>query len=618
MAKIKKRSMDSVKRAPVRKRSYEAPSITRRKKKVPKEYQTFKKAPKGKGSCLWFLFLLFAATVAGFWYFSKQSTEQIDNSIKLAIDGPNKIISGDQTTYKVTYQNIDTVTMQKLELSVRWPNGFYFNEASIEPIDQNATTWLLDDLSPGKKVELEIIGQLVGQKDEDLTSAFTLSYQPENFHSDFKVKDSIDTKISDSKIEMSVEAIEKTLVAADQEIKINFKNLTDDSLEDLYIDILYPDDFTIVQRTDDLPLGLLDVEVDEDIINPGPDFLPDGNYFKLTLDGEETKTMLINGVFGVDSKMDQLLVVEVGNMVDDNFRRLSRVEKNIIVINPKFDMEFQINGEPSLQALTWGDELRYQLEITNNSKGDVADVIISAVIDGQVLDWDSLDTIANYRDNKITWTKNEDESLVNWPAGESRIFTWQLDVVNDPLPDRMVENIIEINIEGLEGWQQVSSPLMLTIGESLSFNNGIYWDLGGRRVGSGLLPPQVNEETEYLVIWSLPEATGLFDNVNVSSNLPPQVDFISAMDIQGGYLDFDLEDRSLTWTMEDFSDMILPLTASFIVRLTPEEENVGQTMTILNATTVDASGIEEVTVRSKAIKTSDVISDSSDPIGIIE
>jgi hypothetical protein len=159
---------------------------------------------------------------------------------------------------------------------------------------------------------------------------------------------------------------------------------------------------------------------------------------------------------------------------------------------------------------------------------------------------------------------------------------------------------------------------MLTIGESLSFNNGVYWDLGGRRVGSGLLPPQVDEETEYLVIWSLPEATGLFDNVSVSSNLPPQVDFISEMDIQGGDLEFDLEDRSLTWTMEGFSDMILPLTASFIVRLTPEEENIGQAMTILNTTTVDASGIEDVTVRSKAIKTSDVISDSSEPIGIVE
>ena len=348
-------------------------------------------------------------------------------------------------------------------------------------------------------------------------------------------------------------------------------------------------------------------------------FIKEGDYFKLTLEAEELKTMLINGVFTIDSKTEQLLVVEVGNMVDENFRRLSRIEKNITVINPKFDMDFQINGQAGLQALSWGDELRYQLEITNSSEGDVSDVIISAVIDGQVLDWESLDTIGNYtNNNKITWTKEEDESLTNWLAGESRTFTWQLDVVGEPQADRMIENIIEINIEGLEDWQQVSSPLMLTIGESLSFNNGVYWDLGGRRVGSGLLPPQVDEETEYLVIWSLPEATGLFDNVSVSSNLPPQVDFISEMDIQGGDLEFDLEYRSLTWTMEGFSDMILPLTASFIVRLTPGEENVGQAMTILNTTTVDASGIEDVTVRSKAIKTSDVMSDSSDPIGIVE
>ena len=616
MAKIKKRSLDSVKRAPVRKRSYEAPAISRRRKSVPKEYQTFKKAPKGKGSCLWFLFLLFAATSAGFWYFSKQSTEQIDNSVELVIDGPNKIISGDQATYKVTYENVDTVTMQKLELSVRWPNGFYFDEASIEPMDQNATTWLLDDLSPGQKIDLEIKGQLVGQKDEDLTSAFTLSYQPANFHSDFKVKDSIDTKISDSKIELNVEVIEKTLVAMEQAIKINFINLTDASLEDLYIDILYPDDFEIIIKTVEEGEEDEEVVVEEEIAS---DFIKEGDYFKLTLEAEELKTMLINGVFTIDSKTEQLLVVEVGNMVDENFRRLSRIEKNITVINPKFDMDFQINGQAGLQALSWGDELRYQLEITNSSEGDVSDVIISAVIDGQVLDWESLDTIGNYtNNNKITWTKEEDESLTNWLAGESRTFTWQLDVVGEPQADRMIENIIEINIEGLEDWQQVSSPLMLTIGESLSFNNGVYWDLGGRRVGSGLLPPQVDEETEYLVIWSLPEATGLFDNVSVSSNLPPQVDFISEMDIQGGDLEFDLEYRSLTWTMEGFSDMILPLTASFIVRLTPEEENIGQAMTILNTTTVDASGIEDVTVRSKAIKTSDVISDSSEPIGIVE
>jgi uncharacterized repeat protein (TIGR01451 family) len=615
MAKIKKRSMDSVKRAPARKQSYQAPSIGKRKKNVPKEYQSFQKAPKGKGSCLWFLFLLFVATAAGFWYWSKQSTELIDTSIEMTIDGPSEIIAGDRATYKLTYENIDIITMQSLELSVRWPNGFYFDGSSIDPMDQNATTWLLDDLRPGQKASIEIIGQLVGQKDEELSAAFTLSYQPENFHSDFKVKDSINTKISDAKIELDVEAIDKALVVTEQAIKVNFKNLTKESLEDLYVDVLYPDDFEIMQKVDDSN----DEDTEEIVEEPlESKFVQEGDYFKLNLEAEELATMFINGIFTMDSKTDQLLVVEVGNMVDGNFRRLARVERPIIVINPKFDMNFKINEKEGAQSINWGDALRYQLEITNNSEGPVSDVVVSATLDSQALDWESIDTAGKYSDNIISWTKSENEELGEWPAGESRTFTWQVDVVGEPQPERMVENIIEINIEGLDDWQQVSSPLMLTIGESISFNNGIYWDLGGRRVGSGLLPPQVGEETEYLVIWSLPQSTGDFDNVVISASLPPQVDFVSEMDTQEGDLEFDIETRSITWSMEDFTNIILPVTSSFLVKLTPEEDNLGQAMTILNASTVNASGMEEVIVKSKAIKTSDVISDSSDPIGIVE
>ncbi|MFA6307767.1 MAG: hypothetical protein WCS88_00925 [Patescibacteria group bacterium] len=609
--------MDSAKRAPIRKQSYQAPSISNRSNNVPKEYQTFKKAPKGKGSFLWFLFLLFAATVAGFWFWAQQSQETINNSIELVVDGPSEIISGDQATYKVSYKNIDTVALQGLELSVRWPNGFYFDGASIEPIDQNATTWLLEDIAPGQTVDLEITGQLVGQKDENLSAAFTLAYQPVNFHSDFKAKANIDTKISDAKLELSVEALDKTLVASQQEIKVNFKNLTAANLENLYIDILYPDDFEIAPVIDESSAE--DVEVtEEENTELNSDFIIEGDYFKLNLAEEELKTMLINGFFTVDSKTDQLLVVEIGNMVDGNFRRLARIEKPMIVINPKFDMNFQINGQSSPQAVNWGDTLRYQLEVTNNSQGDVVDVGVSALIDSVALDWDSLETIGNYADNKITWTKTENEALGNWPAGETRIFTWQVAVVKEPIADRMVENIIEINIEGLGDWKQVSSPIAITIGESINFNNGVYWDLGGRRVGSGLLPPRVGEATEYLVIWSLPQATGVFDNVSVSTTLPPQVDFISEIDIQDGDLEFDLEDRSLTWNINSFSNIILPTTASFTLRLTPTKEDLGQATNILNTTTVNASGIEDVIVRSKAIKTADVISDSSSPIGIVE
>lgn len=616
MAKIQRKNLDSVKRAPIKKQSYEAPSIAKDKREVPKEYQTFQKAPKSRGSFLWFLFLLFVATVAGFWYFSKQSQETVDDSIRLSVEGPQEIISGDQATYKITYENVDMVSMQQLELAVRWPSGFYFDEASVAAMDQNNTTWLLEDLAPGQKKSLEIKGQLVGQKDEELTASFSLSYQPENFNSDFKAKANVNTKISDAKLELSIETIDKTLVATNQVIRVNFKNLTEENLADLYIDILYPDDFEISQKTEETSDQNTNAVVQEEEF--AVDFVKEGDYFKLNLDAKQNKTMSVNGVFTMDSKAEQLLVAEIGNMVDGNFRRLARVEKNIAVINPKFDMDFQINGQDEEQSINWGDALEYQLKVTNSSQEAITDAVVSATINSLAIDWDSLETIGKYNDNKISWTKDENEELSNWPAGESRTFTWKVNVVRDPQPDRMVENIIEINIGGLEAWQQVSSPLVLTIGESLTFNNGVYWDLGGRRVGSGLLPPQVNESTEYLVIWSLPQATGVFDQVKVSTNLPPQVDFISEMDIQEGNLEFDLAERSLTWNMENFSDIILPVTASFVVRLTPAEENIGQTMTVLNATAVTASGAEEVVVRSKIIKTSDVISNSSSPIGIVE
>lgn len=617
MAKIKRKNLDSVKRAPLRKKSYEAPALAKRHKQVPKEYQTLRRSSRGGGGLLWFLFFIFLATVAGFWYWSKQSTDELsNNSVEMTVEGPREIISGDQATYKISYKNIDIVSMQQMELSVRWPNGFYFDEASINPLDANATTWLLEDLSPGQKVDMEIKGQLVGRKDEELSAIFTLSYQPENFHSDFKAKGSVDTKISDAKLEVNITALDKILVSTKQQININFSNLTEDNLENLYIDILYPDDFTeIINNKDEESDEIYDDENSED---SQTDFVVEGDYLKLNLEGKQTKTLILNGGFNIDSKKDQLLVVEVGNMVDNNFRRLSRVEHAITVINPKFDMDFKINGQNGSQSVNWSDVLRYQLEITNKSEEDISDVVVSAMIDSFALNWDSLDTIGKYSEGKITWTKEENADLATWPAGETRIFTWQVDVVGEPQPDRMVENIIQITIDGLEDWQQVSSPVTLTVGESISFNNGIYWDLGGRRVGSGLLPPQVGEETEYLVIWSLPQATGFFDSVSVRTVLPPQVDFVSEVDIQEGELEFDLAERSLVWDMPEFDNMILPITASFVIRLTPDEESLGQAMTLLNPTTLEADGVEEVVVRSNAIKTSDVVATSNGPIGIVE
>ena len=612
MAKVVKRSLDAARRAPVRKKSYEAPTVRRRRRgEVPKEYRTMEKASKKGGGCLFFLFLIFVVALVGLIYWNKNGTTNVDKSIAVYVDGPNKIISGDQITYTIEYDNLDIVTLENIKLSVRWPNGFYFDEATIDPSDDNATTWYLEDLLSKQSDSLEIKGQLVGQKGDELSAVFTLEYQPANFHSDFSVKEIIDTKISDSKIELSIDSVDKTLVATEQTININFKNISKEDLTDLYLDIIYPEDFILFDEE-------IEDEDESEIEQVQSIFITEGDYMKFSLPAGEEATFVIVGNFPTDSKNDQSLVVEVGNMIDDDFRRLSRVTKDIQVINPKFDIDFSINGEHNNPTVNWGDTLRYQLEITNLSSTDLNDIVITALLDSQVLDWDSLDTIGLVQESNIIWTSEEDETLTDWSAGGSRIFTWQIDVVENPVPERMIENILKINVQGLADWEQVTAPVLVTVGEAVVFNNGIYWDLGGRRVGSGLLPPQVNESTQYLVIWSIPEATGDFESATVETVLPPEVSFLSETDIQEGDLTFDDETRSLIWQIDNLDNLLLPVTASFIIEVIPTIENLGTAMVLFNPITMTAEGTEQVIIRSKMLKTSDVYADSNEPIGIVE
>ncbi len=596
MAKIRKRSIDSIKRAPVRKKSYEAPIVRRKKRPVPKEYQSLKKAKKKRGGFLWFIFLLFLATFAGFIYWNNQGGEVIDKSLELKIDGPDKIVSGDQVIYTINYNNLDKVVLEKMELSVQWPSGFYFDEASIEPFDENATTWILDNLSPNQESELEIKGQLVGQKDDELITEFILNYQPENFTSDFSEEVSIETKITDNILELNIEGIDKTLVDEEREFKVKYINTSDEALTELYLDILNPDDFDIIS---------IEPEKEED-------------YWIIALEPGEEKEIILKGSFSSDSKPNQSLVVEIGNMVNDDFRRLARAEKNILVINPEFDISLETNGEVGNQTLNWSDIIRYQLEITNNSGTDITDVQITALLDGLALDWDSLETVGLYEESKVIWTKEEDDSLAIWKDGDKKTLTWQIKVVDEPIADRMIDNIIKVNIQGLESWEQVETSVLLTVGEGIIFNNGIYWDLGGRTVGSGLLPPQAGEETNYLAVWSLPEATGDFTSMKIESILPPQVSFVEETDVQAGELVFDEETRNLVWNITDFDNTLLPLTSSFIIQLIPTEDDIGSAIVLLNSPTLIAEGTEDIIIRSKSLKTSDVYADSNDPIGIVE
>ena len=105
---------------------------------------------------------------------------------------------------------------------------------------------------------------------------------------------------------------------------------------------------------------------------------------------------------------------------------------------------------------------------------------------------------------------------------------------------------------------------------------------------------------------------------SINTILPPNVYYIEENDVQDGDLIFNEETKELYWSIDNFSEVILPTVSSFFIKLEPIEEYKGESMTLLNTTKVTAYGLEEVIISSKVLKTSDVNSDTNEIIGIIE
>lgn len=572
-------------------------SAKRVRKNVPAEYRVFtRKKKKNHWGLIFFLALLFAASVSGYYYWNQQYPGFQGESAELSVKGTEQAISGDEVSYDLTYKNNDQVTLTKMELSVQWPDGFYFNQATSEPADQGATTWKLPDLTAGQEAKFNIQGQLVGTKDQEQQIIFRLSYQPENFSSDFQVKQVVTTKITDTKLDLVVTSSDKVLAGQDIEIKAVFKNITKETLFDLQADLTLPPDMEVTSLEPELIEGSWKGD------------LPSGEEIAITAKGK---------IFN-DATGNQDWIVEIGQIKDDQVRRLMKSVKKMTLVNPNFSIDLKINGRNKDFQSDWGETLNYELSLTNNSGSDLSDVRASVLMDSSILDLGSWQGNGRLEDNKVIFDKTSNDVLANMPAGQQQTFQWSVAITKAEQQGKVsVDNVAQVTLEGLSGWQQTSPLILVSVGEGLSFRQGAYYNLGGQQVGSGQLPPEVGQKTKYLIVWSLDNGNNDFASVNVSAVLPPNVEFSSEGNIDEGSLTYDETARRVSWQLDDFSSLLLPLQATFEIQLTPTKDDLGQVVTLVNQSSVVASGTSEFRTTAGNLRSSQVVSTKSGDVGTV-
>lgn len=533
------------------------------------------------------LFIILMAVIASFWVFNSDRNRSKGESIQLEIKALDKIASGDEITYEISYLNQDRVNLREIELTAQYPQGFYFISASKTPENEFNNVWNLGNLSSGMGGKLEIKGQLLGEVNTTKTLTITATYKPANFNYEFQEVASKSITISSSIIDLVIKSPLRVIRDKEFEYQIQYKNTSDFSLENLKIKIKYPEDFVYQDS------------------NPNPTEAQ--NIWLIDKLAEKAEGEIkIQGVFQGEAGELKEIKVQVG-LVESGIFKL-QVEKSVIilVVKPDFDLSLEINDSSQDGAIQPGGTLNYHLQYQNTGDIEMRDLVLTAELQSETLDFDSLqdENKGTVVDNKIIWDKNNIPNLALIKPQEGGELSFKIKIKSNlVLPDERTKDFQVVSlfkiksspIEELGGeFEAESNRIVTQVRTQVGLNvEGRYYSDEFLQLGSGPLPPVVGETTTYKIFWYLSNSTSDIKEVEVVTTLPSNVLWTGKSSVTAGSgLKFESETRKVIWDINmvpaGTGQLFPSLEASFEVSITPIKSDLGKILILTSQTVLEA------------------------------
>jgi hypothetical protein len=93
--------------------------------------------------------------------------------------------------------------------------------------------------------------------------------------------------------------------------------------------------------------------------------------------------------------------------------------------------------------------------------------------------------------------------------------------------------------------------------------------------------------------------------------------YFLAWDVGDGSLKYDPDARRVTWSLPDFSSILLPSQASFEIQLKPTSADAGQVVNLVNPVSIQANGKDSFNSSSSVLRSSQVISGKTGDVGTV-
>ena len=479
---------------------------------------------------------------AGFFFFQPQSRFN-ESDVILSISGEEKVTFGQEVTYRIRYRNAQNIPLSKVNLQVRYPEGFVFEEASKTPDTDKNDEWTLGALNQQDSGYIDVKGKMYGSVGDQQSFRMFLNYVPSNFNSEFQKVTNLNIEIIDSEIVMGVSGPTEISIGAEAEFTIEIKK---------------PEE--IINN------AILLIEPAAGFNKISSESKNDDNQnYQWSLDLSKDQTIKIKGTFNPGGGEEEaILHFKLAGWKDEKREGdpliLKDQELKIKLIKNDISANLVINGATENLTVVPGETLNTTINLKNNGSSALKNIEVRLVYETpsynnlSLLNWSQIKDLADgditgeqvnpqTRRGYITWDKSEVSGFSELKPGEDVMIDLSIPLKNSKNVDLsqfttyLLSAIAEIKYD-MDGVARTIStnPINMTINSDFTFE----------------LRDEVSENSQnktlHSVTWLLNNSFHEMTNIELSADIYGDVIWQEEMaEKSAGEFTYDANTKKLIW-----------------------------------------------------------------------
>lgn len=443
-----------------------------------------------------------------------------DKNILITLEAPVGVTPGISTELVVRIENQNRVNLEYATLSILYPSGTRVGDNPNK--DLNDEKKLFGNIAPGESIEYRTTSVFLGEENEEKNIRTLLEYRFSGINSIFVKEHDRSVRLLAAPVNLLVTTLKEVNAGQQLNLTIDAVSNTVIPLRDVFVKVEYPQGFAFSES------------------EPKPTF--GNNVWRVgTLEPTGKFKVVVHGYLEGQDTQQKVFHTSVGVGSDKTERDIStlysKVISEIVVKRPFIGIALAINGKPAgVATAVFGQRIEGIIQWENNLPTRITNAQIDVKLRGVALDRSSVTAGSGgfYRsiDDTILWDERGDATLAVLESGEKGEVQFSFNPLPSITRNQLLVNPVisaEVTVRGKrlsdanvpEEIKTVMAQNVRISSEAQFVARGVYFT--GPFVNSGPVPPRVEQETTYTIIWSLVNTSNNISDARVRGILPPYV-----------------------------------------------------------------------------------------------